>query len=233
MWRFYFYFYLILDRLMAFLPIYVYFITVCFLCSLVFYFASKGNPIYLKLFPFFLLSTMIAEYYGSYLSSINKSNIYLYNFFSIYEFCFYLLVLYFIIINKIVKRIILSLIVLYPVVAALNIFYFQGPKSFHTITYAIGCLTIVVFCVYYFFELFRLPKSVKLTRNPAFWICSGLLFFYCCGFPLYAFVNFWSKLKWVIKSFDSIVTILNIFLYSLFTIAFLCSRTRKYTLSSS
>jgi hypothetical protein len=106
-------------------------------------------------------------------------------------------------------------------------------EKFHTVTYSLGCLAVVSACFYYFFELFRLPKSVKLIRNPAFWICSGLLFFYCCGFPLYAFISLWNRVRWVINSFGSIITILNIFLYSLFTIALLCSKTPKYSSSSS
>lgn len=188
---------------------------------------------FLKLFPPFLSLTLAAEIYGPYLSAHNKSNIALYNFFTVFEFCFYMILISLIVNNSGVKKIIQASSGFYGLAAVLNILFFQGMRGFHTITYSLGCLIIVSFCVYYFFELFRLPQSIKLSRNPAFWICSGLLFFYCCGFPLYAFMNFWSNYKWVIKSFDSIVTILNIFLYSLFTIAFLCSRTRKYTLSSS
>jgi tellurite resistance protein TehA-like permease len=133
-----------------------------------------------------------------------------------------------------VKGIIRVTVVLYALAAVSNILFIQKMKTFHTVTYSLGCLLIVLFCIYYFFELFRLPKSVKLKHNPAFWICTGLLFFYCCGFPLYGLINYWSDIsKLILKNFDKIITILNIFLYTLFTIAFLCIRTRKYTLSPS
>ncbi len=188
---------------------------------------------YLRLFPPFLFLTLAAEIIGPYLSAHNRSNVALYNFFTVFEFCFYMVLISLMVDNGRVKKNMQISVFFYGLIAVLNILFFQGMNGFHTITYSFGCLVIVSFCVYYFFELFRLPKSIKLSRNPAFWICSGLLFFYCCGFPLYAFMNYWSNYKWVIKSFDSIVTILNIFLYSLFTIAFLCSKTPKYTLSSS
>ncbi len=121
---------------------------------------------------------------------------------------------------------------IYALAAVLNIVYIQKMQTFHTYTYVIGCLIIVIFCIYYFFELFRLPKSVKLKNNPSFWICSGLLFFYCCGFPLFGLINSWGNISpLILRNFDAIVTILNIFLYSLFTIAFLCRiKVRKYTL---
>ena len=119
---------------------------------------------------------------------------------------------------------------LYALTAVINIVFIQKMKAFHTVTYAFGCLLIVVVCIFYFLELFRNPKSVKLTSNPAFWICSGLLFFYCCGFPLYGLLNFISGISLIINNFFAIIIILNIFLYSLFTIAFLCRlKIRKYT----
>lgn len=218
---------------MKFVPTYAYVIFFSLLISLLYCLRPPKNYTYLKLFPPFLFLTLIAEIYGPYLSAQNISNVPLYNFFTVFEFCFYMILISLIVNSNKVRKIIRASSVFYLIISFSNILFFQGMKGFHTITYSLGCLIIVSYCVYYFFELFRLPKSIKLSKNPAFWICSGLLFFYCCGFPLYAFMNFWSNYKWVIKSFDSIVTILNIFLYSLFTIAFLCSRTLKYTLSSS
>ncbi len=218
---------------MAFLPIYVYFIALSLVVSIVVFNSFHRGDSYLKNFPPFLAATLIIETYGSYLSYHNENNVDLYNFFTVIEFCFYQLLISMMIKNKRMRKVIWFSCILYAVIAAINIIFFQGKYSFHTITYSLGCLIIVSYCVYYFFELFRFPKSVKLVQTPAFWICSSLLFYYCCSFPLFAFVNYWGTIKWVVESFDSIVTILNIFLYSLFTIAFLCSRTRKYTLSSS
>ena len=216
---------------MSFLPIYVYFIAISFLASLSIYFISKAPPYYLKQFPPFLLATVIVELLGTYLASIGKGNLWLYNFFTVIEFCFYLWIISLIISNSRIKKIIRITLIFYALASSVNIIFIQKMKAFHTGSYAIGCLLIVGVCVYYFFELFKLPKSVKLKNNPAFWICSGLLFFYCCGFPLYGMFNFLSGIsKLIIKNFYSIIIILNIFLYSLFTIAFLCRlKTRKYT----
>lgn len=220
---------------MSFLPLYVYFIAISFLASLSVYFILKDSPVYLKLFPPFLFATLIVEIIGSYLSSVKKPNLWLYNFFTVFEFCFYLWIIALIISNKQMRKIIRVFLIVYAVASTINIIFIQKMKAFHTGSYAIGCLLIVAVCVYYFFELFKLPKSVKLKNNPAFWLCSGLLFFYCCGFPLYGMFNFLSGIsKLIIRNFYSIIIILNIFLYSLFTIAFLCRlKTRKYTSSPS
>lgn len=211
---------------------YTYFIALSLLASL-FVYRLRGS-LYLKLFPPFLFLTLVTEIYSTYLSDIGKNNAPIYNFFSALEFCFYLTVISFIIKNKKTARIIHVITLLYAVVACINILFVQKIKTFHTTTYSGGCLLVVAFSIYYFYELFRMPGSGKLEYNPAFWICTALLFFYCCGFPLYGLVNLWSS-SWtlMVKSFTMITTVLNIFLYCLFTIAFLCTRTRNYTLSPS
>lgn len=220
---------------MSFLPIYIYFIAISFLASISIYFTSNKSYYYLKLFPPFLLATLIAEALGGYLSSLGRPNVWLYNFFTVFEFCFYLWIISFIINNKRMKKILKTVLLFYTLASTVNIIFIQKMKAFHTITYALGCLLIVIFCFYYFFELFKLPKAVKLINNPAFWICSGLLFFYCCGFPLYGLTNYLSRISSLfIPNFYSIIIILNCFLYTLFTIAFLCRiKTRNYTSSSS
>jgi hypothetical protein len=217
---------------MSFLPLYVYFIFISFLASLSVYSSSNISYPYLKLFPPFLLTTIIVESIGSYIGSIRISNLTLYNFFTVIEFCFYLYVIRMIISSTRVKKVFIIAIIAYGSIAIINIIFIQKLKAFHTMSYALGCLVIVAACVYYFFELFKLPKAVKLVNNPAFWICTGLLFFYCCGFPLYGMFNFLSGIsRLIIRNFYSIIVILNIFLYSLFTIGFLCRlRVRKYIL---
>jgi hypothetical protein len=216
---------------MSFLPVNFYFIVLSFIIALFVYSGTRHS--YLKLFLPFLLATVGAEFAGYYLKNIHKPNTFIYNFFSVIEFIFYMLLVSQFIKSRKFKKIIAWGSILYAIVSIGNILFFQGMENFHTVTYSLGCLVIVIICVYYFLELFNIPRSVKLSADPAFWICSGLLFFYCCGFPLYAFLNFWASFKWMRKSFTDIVDILNIFLYTMFILAFLCGRTPKYISSSS
>lgn len=217
---------------MSFLPLYVYFIFFSFVTSLSVYFFSKSSFFYLKLFPPFLLATLIAEIVGSYLSALRKPNVAIYNFFTVFEFCFYLYVISLIISNRKMKNTLLIVIALYSLTAVMNIVFFQGMGSFHTVTYAFGCLLIVGACMYYFFELFKFPNSIDLKTNPAFWICSGLLFFYCCGFPLFGFTNLIAGIsKLIMRNLYRLIIILNIFLYTLFAVGFICQlKVKKYTL---
>jgi len=197
--------------------------------GLTIYFQRDTDP-YLRIFPFFLLLTAIEGLIENYQASHHLNNTALTNLFSVVTFCFYFFVLYRIIRNLTARKIILYILYIYPCIALINIFFIQKIDVFHSITFSLGCLLIVAICIYYFFELFRLPHSVNLLRQPPFWICSGLLFFFTCIFPVYGFNSLIANLATVvtIKNLVFLVALLNVFLYSSFTIAFLCRlRTRK------
>jgi hypothetical protein len=61
------------------------------------------------------------------------------------------------------------------------------------------------------------------VKEPAFWICSGLLFFYTCSFPLFGLWNHLHGLpRIILRNLAAVMQFLNVLLYSLFSIAFLC-----------
>jgi hypothetical protein len=195
---------------------------------------QKNSPLYLKLIPIFLFLAFAIEEIGLWLANRGVHTLMLYNIFSTWEFVFYLWVLRQIIRNPGIRSAIGQLLWIYPLLAFLNIFFVQK-DNFHTITYSIGVLLIVIICVYYFFELFRLEHSIKLVRQPSFWICSGLLFYYCCSYPFFAVANFWKNPSIrILQEIQFIISMMNVFLYLSFTIGFLCRiKIRNFILSSS
>jgi hypothetical protein len=144
------------------------------------------------------------------------------------DFTFYLYVIREVVHSRGAKRFLLVFLFAYPAVALLTILLIQR-HGFHTMTYALGCLLIIIFCIYYFWELFQRPNSVNLGRQPAFWICSGLLFYFSCTFPIYGGLNLVKVLPTLIlQNLLAIFVLLNILLYLSFTIAFLCRlKTRR------
>lgn len=197
------------------------FILISFLASLTLFF-QKGISPHLKLFPVFLIVAFWAEIVGTQLSERGYSNVLFFSFFTAIEFEFYFYILMKIIWNRKAKRIINKIIIVYPFLVLTNSTFFQI-GTFNTVTYALGCLLVVILCIYYFFELFRLPKYPKLVREPSFWICSALLFFYCCSFPLFGLMNYLDTIAPIfIRNLSFILMYLNVLLYSLFAVAFLC-----------
>lgn len=208
-------------------PVTVYFEFICLMFSLTLYF-RRGIPLYLKLFPPFLVITLVIEIVGWILKGEGVDTSLMYFLFIAFEFVLYLYMLYLIIRRTRAKKIILSMAFIYPVLALLSIFIFEV-NVFPSISYSIGCLLIVGVCIYYFFELFRYPSSTSLLREPAFWICTGLLFFYICSFPLFGLYRLlYSASSTIMNNISTILDVMNVFLYTFFTTAFLCSiRIRK------
>lgn len=189
---------------------------------------KNRNARYLRVFPFFLLLALCTELWAFHLGQKNIPNIAFYNFFSVVAFVFYMYVLQYVIFSIKAKRIILMIMIGYAILSLSNILFIQKINTFHTITYSLGCFILIVISIYYFYELFQVPRSIDLKREPAFWIVSGLLFFYCCTLPILGIMNYMPDA--IAFNLEPIIMLLNILLYSLFTIAFLCRRKLKSTL---
>jgi len=203
---------------------------IAFLVSLTVFF-QPAKERYLKYFSFFLLASWLMEILGGYLALAKINNIMLNNIYTMLVVTFELWLVREIIYKKMAKKVLFYVVVCYPLVCLLNIFFIQH-GDFHTTSYSFGCLLIVGACIYYFLELFQRSYSVTLGRQPGFWICSGLLFYYCCTFPLYGLTKLMEALPLVIiQNLIVILDVLNILLYLSFSIAFLCRLKTKKSMS--
>lgn len=212
------------------LPIYLYFLAASFLTSTLAFFTRRFPEVYLKWFSFFLLLALAVECLSISMESQGRVNVHVYNYFTAFEFSCYFLFIRAMVSNPRARLVLLVAAMLYFPATALYIHFILPDLYFHSITYSFGCLLVVIATVYFFLELFRKPPSGSLLQQPSFWICTALLFFYCSSFPLYGLVNFWAEnSKIIIDNFALIISILNVFLYSLYSIAFLCRMAnRKY-----
>jgi hypothetical protein len=201
-----------------------------FLASLTI-FLRPAKERYLKYFSIFLFVNFLLEASTSYTAWNNIHNTFLNNLDSVLVLCFDLFLIREIVASPKAKRLFLYFILAYPLLSLVNIFLVQTSGVFHTMTYSFGCLLVVSACIYYFWELFQQRNSVDLVSQPAFWICSGLLFYYACSFPLFGLTKFLQALpKVILQNLFSILILLTVFLYLSFTIAYLCRlKTKKFT----
>ena len=217
------------GHLYYFTPI---FAAIAFLASLTI-FRGVGTAKYLKVFSFFLLINLVTDTISAIQDAYVINNLVFVNLVTVFDFAFYCYFVREIIRSPLVKKILLYCLIIYPAVFLANTLLIQGSVVFHSMTYALGSLLIIVSCIYYFWELFQQTYSVNLGRQPAFWICSGLLFYYACTFPFYVTTNLVSALpKVILKNLLLIFVLLNILLYLSFTIAFLCRLRNRKSMSS-
>jgi hypothetical protein len=206
-------------------------LAITLLASLTLYW-QPGSDLYLKLFPPFMLVILISGAYIFTTSKRHENNNFAFISYWTISCCFYFFIFWRIIRNRRVRRALLLAMIGYPIFAAFNLFFLQKVNIVNTFTISIGNLLIVGFSIYYFYELFERPFAGNLMQRPDFWICSGLLFFYACSFSLYAFGNFLrSPSPALLHNIWIINNLLDVLLYSSFTIAFLCRiRITKYLL---
>ncbi len=202
--------------------IYIIILSICLLINVIVS-INKKTINYIRTFVIFLSVTVIIEILANWLISHGKTTISLYNFYSSFECCFYLWVLRNILRGRILKKAITICFFIYPILTLIDIYLIQRPGNFHTISYALGCLLLIFFSIAYFYELFTKPQATRLSKEPAFWISSGLLFFYSVSFPLFVSANLIRSFPRILyQNTDNILFVLNVLLYLLFSIAFLC-----------
>jgi hypothetical protein len=208
--------------------IYISAILVSCLSGLTIYFQQKP-AFYQRLFSIFLFITLSVELYAFYLAKHRQHNVGVYNLYNLVSTCFYLYVLHEVIQSKVIKKIIIWANVLFLLFAIWNLIFWQKMENFNNITCALASLIIVAFCITYFIEIFQRPMAINLLAEPSFWICGGLIFFNTCSLPYFGLVHMLENLP--LSLFNRIfeaLNILNILLYIIFSVSFLCRlRIRK------
>jgi hypothetical protein len=193
-----------------------------FLASLTIFLLPGGEQ-YLKYFSMFLFVNFALESISSYMAFYHINNIFLNNIESLIVISFELYLLREIIASRKAKKFFLYSFLIYLILAIVNILLVQTSRNFNTVTYCLGTFLLIAACIYYFWELFQQKSSIDLVRQPPFWICSGLLFYCTCTFPVFGLTDLIVRLPAVIlQNLYSILIVINICLYLSFTIAFLC-----------
>lgn len=49
---------------------------------------------------------------------------------------------------------------------------------------------LIIACITYYLQIFRLPPHIKLREDPIFWIATGIVFFMICTLPLSLTINY-------------------------------------------
>jgi len=206
------------------------------LVSLSVYFV-RPTPLYLKLFPVYILSALISGMVQEYVARQHHYNTGIANTFGTIEFCFYYFVIREVLVNTTIRRIILYIIIFYALFAFFHLYFNRGKISFDTVNYTIGTILTTVLCIYYFIELFQKSTEVSLARQPAFWIVTGIFFSAVISYPLFVMQSFMEESSHFHTEasriiFSNLGTIGNIILVMstiLYSIGFLC-RIKRSTL---
>jgi hypothetical protein len=208
------------------------------LLSSIFFYSQKRNKIILYFIPF-LLATVFTESIGIIYVSKGKQNYSMYNIFTTLEFLFYTYLFHAYLKTVLFKKFARIFFPAFLILVILNMLFVQGlGNTFNTNTFLVGSFFIVIFCCCYFYEAV-LPENIDLqiSRQPFFWISSGLLIFYLGSLiinSLFVYLRSNDLQNEGIKIYGFINHSLNVILYSSFCVAFyLCPNNKKISSSAS
>jgi|GEM_PF-647412 len=202
-------------------------------------FVRKPVPLYLRLFPLYFFLLLITDLALEYTQSRGIHNNIIPNTTGILEFSFYFFVIRSVIANIKVKNRIFYTTIVFVIFAIINLVFIQRNDLFNPINFTIGTVITVVFCIYYFFELFQKTETQSLARLTSFWVVSGILFNVVLIFPIFALISFMDTLSKanlktsmiVFNHIESIFEVISVLTYILYSIGFICRiRTSKSTL---
>ncbi len=206
--------------------------TSSFLVCLYLYKSLKNTE--LRYFLPFLFLTLVVELTGLWMTQHGIKNYLLFNVFTTFEFIFYSFLFYKHYRKHNFKVLSLAFMPLYIIAVFINLMYFQGIEKFHTYTFLLGSFFIVIFCCLFFYESV-LPEYLEntLTKQPFFWVCTGLLLFYLGSVIINALFEYLRSFDMQIegkKIYGTINQSLNVILYSAFIFSFILCRnnSKKY-----
>lgn len=224
---------------MFFFPTTLIFEIIAFLAS-VFFYLRKRDPLIFRFF-LFLLVTVCVETAGWLLSwpqYVNtEAKFAMYNVFITLELAFYSYLFYGNFQKKLFRTIAAWFIPGFLLFALINMLFVQGlSKSLNTYSALLGSFFIVLFCCFYFYESIQ-PDQIdkQLSKQPFFWISSGLLIFYLGSVIINALFEYLRNNELQVEGrriYTIINDFLNVILYSSFCIAFYLCPDRRKTYSS-
>ena len=101
-----------------------------------------------------------------------------------------------------------------------------GKDVFLSFSYTIGNIVLLVFILYYFYDLVNSDRILTFYHEQMFWVALGLLLFYLGAFPYFGMYNYLrNNYMSLLFSYTWIVIFLDYIMYLLFVVSFIWRKT--------
>lgn len=158
-------------------------------------FRSKNSPRYMKSFFLYpLIGAIISFVYLPIVFIQSRTNLDFFNRVNLISLLFHFPFLGLFILRIIkskhagIMRITLWSIFVILVIISIADFY-QDTSS---LSFCLANFTLIIFCLFYYYQLFQDIPTENLTRNPSFWIITGIFIGMGLSFPI---IIFWDYLE--------------------------------------
>jgi hypothetical protein len=153
-----------------------------------------------------------------------KSNLWVYNLFLLIRFSVYTYFFYNLLESPFIKKAIRFFYIPLILLGILNYFLFETPHKVDNMAIIIVHIIVTILCLIFFREVLKAKTLITLTKHPAIWISLGAFLYHSATLPFFIFLNYLIKVNPTLAiSCLNINQALNIIMYSLFFISFLCN----------
>lgn len=158
----------------------------------------------------FFLVSLIVESVGFYYSFHKKNNVLIFNIYSVFQFAYVLFIYTKLFQDKIIKLLLIAL----PLLCFINIFFIQGSQIFHTYTFMLSAMTIIILSISFLWKLFSLGRVENIFKNANFWFAIGFLLYFTGNLSVIGIINYIATLpKYLIHLSRSLLVFVNTITY--------------------
>jgi len=157
-------------------------------------------------------------------NTIFAFNIWIYNIYDVISFTFYLLYFANLMESERHKNIGVKIVGVYIIFCIMNLsfsgVFFDTNSTFNAV---IGTLLLVLYIIYFYFQMLQSEKILEFYKTIPFYVSVGALVFHLIVNPIFIYEQYYSNTvsPEFVRIFLTILTIVNIFMYSCYTIGFL------------
>ena len=139
-----------------------------------------------------LAVVLIVETYGYTLNVKGQYNLWVYNLFNPLLMGGFLLYFYLILHGSLVKKFVISAIILVISVGLISNLFIDIQTSFNASSFLLGYAACLIFAVYFFYEIFAEESLIELhlLNYTPFWITSFILFYFAWSLIYFISVNY-------------------------------------------
>ncbi|WP_046757244.1 hypothetical protein [Kordia jejudonensis] len=129
--------------------------------------------------------------YSAYLIYLEKeNNMYLLHMYTVLEYALWSVFYYQLFENKVVKKVIVSMLIIFVIFSVTNTIYWQSLTTFNSYSRSVEGAFLLCFAIAWFYKVFVDRTIVRLETHPVFWINAGVLVYFSGSFLLFISNNF-------------------------------------------
>ena len=155
---------------------------------------KRFTKLYWTLASLLLVAAIIS--YGAFILYQNKANnMYLLHIYTVLEYALWSMFYYQLFERKFVKKVIVSLLILFVLFAVTNTLYWQSLQVYNSYSRSVEGAFLLCFAIAWFYKVFVNGKIIKLETHPVFWINAGVLVYFSGSLLLFVTNNFLVKIS--------------------------------------